>query len=106
MSMRLSSARNREAGDGQTPSRMISVRMTVAPIPIRGLLAVLQLRVIAIVFVPLPKIPAISAVFVVIPVVIVLVGAIVDACLFFVIPVVILRRGIASNRQGRHKCAA
>lgn len=55
----------------------------MAPIPIGRLLVAVQFRILTIVFVLFAKVLAIGAVFVVVPIVVILVGTIVDAGLFF-----------------------
>src|SRR5580704_9039984 len=73
----------REAAD----PRPLLIGMTVTPIPVVVLLGMIQLGVITILDVILPKVHAVGAVFAIVPVVVILVGAVVDASLF---PVVVL----------------
>src|ERR1700676_1321602 len=84
----------------------MTIRMTVSPIPILILLPVIQRRVFPVFLVLFPKIYAVGAVFVVIPAVVVLVRAVVNACLFFIVSVIVLRRCARSNRGGCGQCGA
>src|ERR1700733_2539073 len=61
--------------------------MTVAPGPVVVLLVMIQLRVVTVLDVVLPKVEAVGAIFAVVPVVVILVGAVVDTSLF---PIVVL----------------
>jgi hypothetical protein len=82
----------------------MTIRMTVPPIPILILLAVIQRRVFPIFLVLFSKIYAVGTVLVVIPIVVVLVGTIVNACLFPLVSVVVLRGRARSNCHGCGQC--
>ena len=67
----------------------IAIGMAVAPIPVLILLLGLQCRVLTKVLVLFPRVLKVGLVFVFIPVVVVLVGTIVDSGLLFVVSFVI-----------------
>src|SRR5580700_8324381 len=94
--------------DDQKPrhSPSMTIRMTVPPIPILILLPVIQRRVFPVFLVLFSKIYAVASVLVVIPIVVVLVRAIVNACLFFFVSVVVLGRRARSNCHGCGQCGA
>src|ERR1700687_650805 len=84
--------------------------MAVTPIPVLVLLVVVQLVVFTKLLLILPRVLAVGAIFVLIPVVVVLVGAIVDSGLVFVVALgvflafVILTSVVLSGRPGRDCC--
>src|SRR5579864_4600974 len=63
----------------------IALWMTVAPFPVLVLLFVVQLVVLTIILLILPRVLAVGAIFVLIPIVVVLVSAIVDTGMVFVV---------------------
>ena len=81
--------------------------MTVAPIPVLVLLVVVQLVVFTKLLLILPRVLAVGAIFVLIPVVVVLVGTIVDTGLVSVVALgvclafVFLTSVVLSGRAGR-----
>src|SRR5580658_9059004 len=94
--------------DDQKPRHSLSmtIRMAVPPIPILILLPVIQRRVFPVFLVLFSKIYAVGTVLVAIPIVVVLVRAIVNACLFFSVLVVVLRRRARSNCYGCGQCGS
>lgn len=85
--------------------------MIVAPIPVRGLLVALQFGDVAIHDVLVAEVLPVRAVLIVIPVVIILVGPVVNALLLLVAMVVfltsvILRRGFCADGYGCGKYRA
>src|ERR1700722_12761338 len=87
-------------------SRSMTIRMTVPPIPILILLPVIQRRVFPEFLMLFSKIYSVGAVLVLIPIVVVLVRAIVNACLFFIVSVVVLCCRARSNCHGCGQCGA
>ena len=89
---------------------LIAIWMTVTPIPVLVLLVVVQLVVFTILPLILPRVLAVGAIFVLIPVVVVLVGAIVDTALVSVVALsvflafVVLTSVVLSGRPGRDCC--
>ena len=78
--------------------------MTVAPIPVLVLLGMVQLGVITILDVVLPKISAVGAIFAVIPVVVILVFAVVDTSLFLVVVLALFLAFVVLRRSSGPEC--
>jgi len=85
-------------------SPSMTIRMTVPPIPILVLLPVIQRRVSPVFLVLFSKIYAVGSVLVVIPIVVVLVLPIVNACLSLFVSVVVLLCRARSNCHGCGQC--
>ena len=89
---------------------MIGIWMTVAPIPVLVLLVRVQLVVLTKILLILPHVLAVGAIFVLIPIVVVLVGAIIDTGMVSVVALtvflafVVLSGGTGRDCRGCEKC--